>query len=67
MFCGTGTYDGVRELVDKPGTDGTVRRAGCGMSARKIEVDLTDQALMVRRKILPAPKAMRSLKLTVSS
>jgi pimeloyl-ACP methyl ester carboxylesterase len=50
VFCGTGTYQGVRELVDKPGTDGTVRRAGCGMSARKIEVDLTDQALMVRRK-----------------
>jgi hypothetical protein len=50
VFCGTGKYQGVRELVDKPGTDGTVRRAGCGMNARKIEVDLTDQALMVRRR-----------------
>ena len=50
VFCGTGKYEGVRELVDKPGTDGTVRRAGCGMNARKIEVDLTDQALMVRRR-----------------
>jgi pimeloyl-ACP methyl ester carboxylesterase len=49
VFCGTGTYNGIRELVDKPGTDGTVRRAGCAMRARTIEVDLTEQALMVRR------------------
>jgi pimeloyl-ACP methyl ester carboxylesterase len=50
VFCGTGKYTGIRELADKPGTDGTVRRAGCGMRVRKIELDLTDQALVARRR-----------------
>ena len=41
VFCGTGTYAGLRKIVDKPGTDGTVRRSGCGMNVRAIVLDMT--------------------------
>jgi hypothetical protein len=49
VFCGTGTYSGLRKLVDKPGTDGTVRRAGCGLNVRAIELDMTDKGMVARR------------------
>lgn len=41
VFCGTESYGGIRSFVNQPGTDGTVRWAGCGMTAREIVVDLT--------------------------
>ena len=50
VFCGTGTYGGIRKLVDKPGTDGTVRRAGCGMNVRLIELDMTERGSVARRR-----------------
>jgi pimeloyl-ACP methyl ester carboxylesterase len=50
VFCGTGTYSGLRKLADKPGTDGTVRRAGCALSARRIELDLTEMGSVARRR-----------------
>ena len=40
VFIGNQPYTGIRELVDKPGMDGTVRWSGCGLNARKITVDL---------------------------
>ncbi len=40
IFIGNQPYTGIRELIDKPGMDGTVRWAGCGLNARKITVDL---------------------------
>ena len=49
VFCGTGTYSGLRKLVDKPGTDGTVRRAGCGLNIRAIELDMTEKGMVARR------------------
>jgi pimeloyl-ACP methyl ester carboxylesterase len=49
VFCGTGTYSGLRKLVDKPGTDGTVRRAGCGLNVRAIELDMTEKGMVARR------------------
>jgi hypothetical protein len=49
VFCGTGTYSGLREIVNKPGTDGTVRRAGCGLSVRAIELDMTEKGMVARR------------------
>lgn len=42
IFCGTEGYGGIRKLISDPGTDGTVRRAGCGLNVRKIKVDLTN-------------------------
>ena len=51
VFCGTGKYSGLRGIVNKPGTDGTVRRAGCGMSVRLIELDMTQSGSVVRRRI----------------
>jgi len=40
VFIGNQPYTGIRELIDKPGMDGTVRWSGCGLNARKITVDL---------------------------
>lgn len=40
IFCGDTEYTGLREFVDTPGTDGTVRLAGCALNTRKIIVDL---------------------------
>jgi pimeloyl-ACP methyl ester carboxylesterase len=50
VFCGTGTYSGLRKIIDKPGTDGTVRRAGCGMNVRAIELDMTETGSIARRQ-----------------
>jgi hypothetical protein len=41
VFCGTEAYTGIRELVNSPGMDGTVRWAGAGLNTRKIILDLT--------------------------
>jgi pimeloyl-ACP methyl ester carboxylesterase len=41
IFCGNKGYGGLRRLVNEPGTDGTVRWAGCGLNTRKITLDLT--------------------------
>ncbi len=41
-FCGDTDYSGIRGLVAKsPGTDGTVRWAGCSLNSRKITIDYT--------------------------
>lgn len=40
VFIGNQGYPGIKELIDKPGTDGTVRWAGCALNTRKISVDL---------------------------
>jgi hypothetical protein len=41
VFCGTEAYDGIRQLANTPGMDGTVRWAGAGLNTRKIILDLT--------------------------
>lgn len=41
-FCGTRGYGGLRGLVNAPGTDGTVRWAGCALNSRKVVLDLTN-------------------------
>jgi hypothetical protein len=41
IFCGTSTYSGIRQLVNEPGTDGTVRWAGCSLGTQKIHLDFT--------------------------
>jgi len=41
IFCGNRSYTGLRQLVDEPGTDGTVRWASCPLNTRKIVLDLT--------------------------
>ena len=43
VFCGTGTYEGLQRIVDTPGTDGTVRRAGCSLDIRRISLDMTSR------------------------
>jgi pimeloyl-ACP methyl ester carboxylesterase len=44
IFIGNQPYDGVSSVANDPGTDGTVRWAGCGLNARKITIDLTRTA-----------------------
>lgn len=39
-FCGDRAYGGLRRVVNAPGTDGTVRFAGCALRSRKITVEL---------------------------
>jgi len=42
IFCGIESYGGLRQLVEgEPGSDGTVRWAGCPLNTRKIIFDLT--------------------------
>ena len=41
IFCGNQGYGGIRQLLDEPGSDGTVRWASCPLNTRKIILDLT--------------------------
>jgi pimeloyl-ACP methyl ester carboxylesterase len=41
VFIGNQPYEGLSSVANDPGTDGTVRWAGCGLNTRKITVDLT--------------------------
>jgi hypothetical protein len=41
IFCGNQAYGGIRQLLDEPGSDGTVRWASCPLNTRKIIMDLT--------------------------
>jgi hypothetical protein len=40
VFIGNTPYTGIRELLNHPASDGTVRWAGCSLNARKYVVDL---------------------------
>lgn len=40
VFCGARGFRGISGLVNSPGTDGTVRWAGCALNSRKLHVDL---------------------------
>lgn len=41
VFIGNTHYSGLAAVANDPGTDGTVRWAGCSLNTRKIRVDLT--------------------------
>jgi hypothetical protein len=41
VFIGNQPYAGLETVANDPGTDGTVRWAGCGLNTRKIRIDLT--------------------------
>jgi pimeloyl-ACP methyl ester carboxylesterase len=41
VFIGNSPYSGISSVANDPGTDGTVRWAGCGLNTRKITLDLT--------------------------
>lgn len=44
VFCGTQGYGGLLKLANTPGSDGTVRLAGCPLNTRKLVIDLTEDA-----------------------
>ena len=41
VFIGNKPYSGLSSVANDPGTDGTVRWAGCGLNTRKVTIDLT--------------------------
>ncbi|HEX3155664.1 MAG TPA: hypothetical protein VHV32_13620, partial [Candidatus Angelobacter sp.] len=41
VFIGNEPYTGISSVANSPGTDGTVRWAGCSLNTRKITIDLT--------------------------
>lgn len=41
VFIGNTPYTDISSVANDPGTDGTVRWAGCGLNTRKITLDLT--------------------------
>jgi len=41
IFIGNQPYEGLASVANDPGTDGTVRWAGCALNTRKLRVDLT--------------------------
>ena len=41
VFIGNKPYTGLSSVANSPGSDGTVRWAGCSLNTRKITVDLT--------------------------
>jgi pimeloyl-ACP methyl ester carboxylesterase len=41
IFIGNRGYEGVDSIANSPGSDGTVRWAGCALNTRKITLDLT--------------------------
>lgn len=44
VFCGTRGYRGLSAIANEPGTDGTVRWAGCALDSRKVVLDLSREA-----------------------
>jgi pimeloyl-ACP methyl ester carboxylesterase len=40
-FCGADAYGGLRRVANSPGTDGTVRLAGCPLNTMKVNLDLS--------------------------
>lgn len=45
IFAGDRGYKGLSGIINEPGTDGTVRWAGCALNTRKIVIDLSDPGL----------------------
>lgn len=44
VFCGARGYRGLSAMANSPGTDGTVRWAGCALNCRKLTLDLSSEA-----------------------
>ncbi|HEX4158023.1 MAG TPA: hypothetical protein VHY79_06080, partial [Rhizomicrobium sp.] len=61
IFIGNTAYSGIKELVDKPGTDGTVRWSGCSLNTRKLIVDLTKPAAGLQAQMMPWPEERLSV------
>lgn len=40
VFIGNSAYEGIDAVANPPGSDGTVRWAGCALNTRKVSVDL---------------------------
>lgn len=60
-FCGDTAYKGLKGLVTaSPGTDGTVRWAGCSLNTRKIMLDFTRSPEENRHEMTDWPNDKRS-------
>lgn len=54
VFIGNVGYDGISSLANSPGSDGTVRWAGCGLNSRKVSIDFRRQPRLKDDKGNPA-------------
>lgn len=43
VFCGSRGFRGLSALANSPGTDGTVRWAGCALNSRRVTLDLSSE------------------------
>lgn len=53
VFIGNEPYSGLEKVANDPGTDGTVRWAGCGLNTRKIRIDLTQTPIDLNGNPVP--------------
>jgi hypothetical protein len=53
VFIGNTPYEGLESVANDPGTDGTVRWAGCGLNTRKIRIDLTRTPTDIDGNLVP--------------
>jgi hypothetical protein len=53
VFIGNTPYQGLETVANDPGTDGTVRWAGCGLNTRKIRIDLTQSPMDTDGNLVP--------------
>ncbi len=54
VFCGTRGFRGLSAIANEPGTDGTVRWAGCALDSRKLVLDLSRDCAAANRVRLAA-------------
>jgi hypothetical protein len=57
VFIGDTPYSGIREVINEPGTDGTVRWAGAGLNTRKVMVDLRRPSAAGKQTVSMSPWA----------
>jgi hypothetical protein len=61
VFIGNTPYEGLASVANDPGTDGTVRWAGCSLNTRKITMDLTRIPVATGTRLAISPWAANRL------
>ena len=51
VFIGNTPYTGINALANPPGSDGTVRWAGCALSSRMVQLDLRTTAKLMENGV----------------
>ena len=59
VFIGNTAYKGLAAVANDPGTDGTVRWAGCALNTRKIRLNLTRNPVNEKGETVPDEKRIQ--------